>query len=338
MKQDCVYLGEALDSINRVRRCQLFGSCVLSDGESKIAACDICRRKLTLESPKFPSEWEDPLKVTDRHGMPATCLRGMLAGRSAFLACGGPSAKLLPLERLNERGTWTLTVNNMGGHGRFRPQAMVCTDPPSKFSHSIWLDPAIMKFIPTPKFARSRGALRERQGDGTFTASPVSTATAPNVWGFGRRKWITCDDSFFLHTEAANGNYDDGVRRTGEEKTICTMLSAMRILRYLGASRVFLIGVDFFMDPAAGKKDNYAFAEDRDCDAITKNNDQFRVVNGWLCRLQEAGVFKRFGIEFFNCNPVSALRAFPHVPFDLAIADVIGKVEKTPNLDGWYFK
>lgn len=343
MEEQCVYLGEPINGSLCERKCQLFGKCKITDGGNQIASCDTCPRRLVPSAPDFITKWEDPLKIIDRHNQPTTSLRGMLAGRAVFLACGGPSAKLLPLERLNERGTWTFTVNNMGGNGRFRPQAMLCTDPPNKFSHSIWLDPAIMKFIPTPKFARSRGALREKLPDGTFDLlkindKQISTATAPNVWGFGRRKWIKCDDSFFLHDEAANGSYDAGVQQTGEEKTICTMLSAMRMLRYLGASRVYLIGVDFFMNPQAGLKENYAFGEDRDRVAITKNNDQFRVVNGWLCRLQAADIFKKFGIEFFNCNPTSALRAFAHVPFDYAISDVIGKVEKNPNLDGWYFK
>ena len=266
----------------------------------------------------------------------------MLAGRSAFLACGGPSANDLDLDRLNDRGCWTLCVNNMAGHAAFRPQAFVCSDPPSKFSHSIWMDPAIIKFAPQPKMHAGRGALRiKKQGEFQNLMRGdrrLSVLDAPNVYGFGRRSWLQCDDTFFTDTDAAWGNHNAGVERTGENKTVCTMLLGMRLLRYLGARRVYLLGVDFMMRPGVGLRDNYAFDEQRDQDAIESNNRQYKTVNDWLCRMSDAGVFERAGSAYYNCYQHSGLRAFAYAPFEVALADVTRGVERTPDLADWYLK
>lgn len=342
----CVYLneptGRSLPSGEPVHACQVHHECVQVGGGPDIAACDTCKQNLEISAPEFSKQWMDPLLVFDRHQESAGVLRNLLMGRAVFLACGGPSANDLPLERLYERGTWTMAVNNMGGHSRFRPQAFVCTDPPSKFSSAIWLDPAIMKFVPTPKLLKGRRNIR-RKVNGVFeqlilNGREIRTVECPNVWGVARRKWLAIDDTFFLDSEAPAGNFNDGVRLTGEPKTICTMLFAMRILRYLGASKVFLIGADFGMDPTKGETENYAFGEVRTPGNCWDNNRQYVIVNDWLCRLQQQETFTRFGIEFYNCNQFSGLRAFPYVSFQQAMEIVTEGVDKAPDLKGWYVK
>lgn len=322
-------------------------------------------------------EWFDPLKIYDRRHHETDALRGMLGGRSVFLVCGGPSAKALPLEQLNNRGAWSLGINNVCGHDRFRANAFLCSDPPSKFSDSIWLDPGIMKILPKPKLSpNSRGRLRTKlppdqwidpcpDCGGTGRQKPprddkhcdmcsaigvvkfdwlkkgrwrATSQDSPNVWAFDRRSWLSPDDSFFTEPDAAWGNHNAGVIQTGQPKTVCTMLLGMRVLRYLGASRVYLVGVDFYMDPNKGLLENYSFAQERDADAIRSNNEQFAIVNRWLCQLADDGVFKKYGIEFYNCNPTSGLRSFPHVPFDKAIQDVCSGVAQKPDLGDWYIK
>ena len=67
-------------------------------------------------------------------------------------------------------------------------------------------------------------------------------------------------------------------------------------------------------------------------------NEQFKVVNQWLVEMQEGGVFKRFGLEVYNCCERSGLRAFPHVSFDEAVKDAQGDIEQNPSLQGWYEK
>lgn len=339
--------------------------CLLRRGK---ADCRDCAERLPLDAPDFAERWTDPLEIVTRDRTPTDALRNVLAGASVFLACGGPSASDLPLEDLNRRGVWTMCVNNMAGHARFRPQAFLCSDPPLKFSHSIWLDPAVMKFVPTPKLCgRSRTRLK-RKVDGEFVSLNRRTTDCPNVWGFKRWSWLSPDERFFLTDGACWGNQDAGVKRTGEEKTVCTMLLGMRLLRYLGARRVFLIGVDFRMSREYG----YSFAQGnaykyackfelkkesglfvcrncggtsrtdtyRDCPAKSDNSDnrQYAVVNRWLCRMEERGVFRRFGVEFFNCYERSGLRAFPHVPFGTAVEAAQGLVEDEPDLAGWYEK
>jgi len=284
---------------------------------------------------KTPEPIIDPLKVIDRNRQPTTALRGMLAGRSAFLLGGGPSANDLPLELLSQRGIWSLAVNNMAGHTQVRPQAFVCSDPPSKFSHSIWLDPGIMKLIPTPKLTnRSRGEIRQKLPDGSFQTCDKHTIDCPNVWGFERVSWLYPDDRFFTSEVACWGNHNNGVEMTGQPKTVCTMLLGLRLLRYLGAGRIYLVGVDFRMSPTSG----YSFPQGRTGGASVSNNRQFRVVNRWLCEMSSNGTFDRAGVKIYNCYRRSGLKAFSFVPFERAVKESRGLVEITPNLEGWYEK
>ena len=128
------------------------------------------------------------------------------------------------------------------------------------------------------------------------------------------------------------GNHKSGVERTGEAKTVCTMLLGLRLLYYLGARRIYLLGVDFRMTPDAG----YSFGQARDDGACRSNSGQFVVVNDWLCKMQEGGVFEQFGLSVYNCYENSGLRAFPYVPFVGAVEDCRGGCEIIPDLRQWY--
>lgn len=278
----------------------------------------------------------DPLVILDRTKERTVALRDMLAGRPAFLLGGGPSANQLDLTRLQQRGLWSIAVNNMAGH--FRSNAFICSDPPSKFFDGIWLDPGMMKFVPIPKLCgRGRGHLRTKV-NGEFKplerdGKILCTEDCPNIWGFARRDWWSYDDTFFTDEQAAWGNGKNGVSRTGNEKVFCTLLLALRLLYYLGARRIFLIGVDFCMD-----QQGYAFGQGRTDHAISNNNSQYRVVNNGLCKMVANGVFQRAGLEIFNCNQFSGLRAFPYAPFDEAVADALQGFPIHTDLSGWYEK
>lgn len=335
MTSHCVYFGDEQGergSDKEIHSCHLHDRCVRDDPASKLVSCRDCNSRLRLGDEGFLDKWVDPLVVLDRRRKRTEALRDLLAGGDAFLAAGGPSADDLPLEELNRRGIWTMAVNNMAGHGSFRPQAMVCADPPGKFSHSIWLDPGIVKFVPMAKLRGVRARLRRKLPDGKFKRLDRETHQCPNVWGYKRCPWLTPDDDFFLADGAYWGNLDDGVRRTGQPKAVCTLLLGIRLLRYLGARRVFLVGVDFSMSSGRG----YAFPQGGTREAAASNNEHFAVVNEWLCQMQKRGVFERFGISILNCYQNSSLRAFPHVPFDTAVEIVRGGVEDRPDLSGWY--
>ncbi len=333
----CIYFGEDTEKKEDdlpIYKCQLHELCIQSKSNAKFPGCENCKDKLQLEDSDFINKWIDPLILTDRKKNPTKVLRDLLAGRGAFLAGGGPSTDNQPIDELNGRGMWTMAINNMAGHHRFKPQAMVCSDPPSKFSYSVWLDPGIMKFIPTPKLSGGRSKIRRKCSDGMFESMKQRTHECPNVWGFNRCSWLTPDDNFFLEDGAMWGNHQKGVEKTKQPKTVCTMLLGIRLLRYLGARTIYLVGCDFKMSDGYG----YSFGQGRTSNACNSNNNQFAIVGKWLGELESAGVFKRFGLEIFNTFEHSALRAFPYVPFCDAIEEVRDIVEEEPDLVGWYEK
>ena len=326
---NCVFFGDKIESKVNQHLCRVHEVCSPTNGK-RVASCDTCEDKLLKTDPDFAKRWIDPLNIVTSNNIQTDCLRGILKGRSSFLVCSGPSAKPF-LEKMNRRGVFSLAVNNAAGCIH-RPNAFVHSDPPVKFSHSIWNDPGIMKFVPIPKLHNSRGMIREKV-DGIFRRCG-STVESPNVWGFRRNSWMYLDDTFFTDEGAAWGNQDVGVKRTGESKTVCTMLLGMRLLYYLGSRRIYLVGVDFLMNPG----NVYSFAQGKAEGGCSSNNHQFEVVNGWIVKMQEDGVFDRFGLQLFNCYKKSGLQAFPHVPFEYAIQDVCKGVEETPDLTGWYEK
>ena len=239
------------------------------------------------------------------------------------------------MEALSKRGHFSLAVNNKAGHTQYRPQAFVFSDTASKFSHSIWYDPGIMKFCPHPKLGGSRSNLSRKDPTTKEFLPYGKILDCPNVWAFDRRGWLSPDDTFFTENSASWGNLRAGVERTGQPKTVCTMLLGLRILYYLGARTIYLVGSDFNMIP--GKE--YSFAQGKEnAGASMSNNSQYRVVNHWLCELALDGVFRKFGTNVYNCNPNSGLTAFPFVPFNKAIEHSRGYVEEVPDLSHWYEK
>lgn len=273
----------------------------------------------------------DPLRMEDRFGNRNHTLRGMLAGGSAFLVGGGPSANDLPVGKLANRGLFSMGINNVAAW--IRVNSFVCSDPPSKFSDAIWLDPSVMKFCPVPKLTnRGRGALRTKE-DGVFKDLEIRTIDCPNIWGFYRETTWHWDDRFFTSEIAAWGNGGEGEKITGHPKTLCTLLLGLRLLRYLGARTIFLVGVDFRMVDRG-----YSFDQGRTAGAVSNNNRQYQIVNTGLCEMVKAGIFKKFGLDVYNTCAVSGLRAFDHVPFDRALDFALRNYPKGIDLEGWYEK
>lgn len=336
----CIYLRQRTHEVKRrndqpIYECSLYGRCTLLANRVGLAACSQCRERATDVTQLPHKQWLDPLRITDRMGkQDTTILRNYLSGGSAFLVCGGPSLNQVDYQRLRERGIFSLGVNNVTGY--VPCSAFVCSDPPSKFHSGIFFDPKIMKFLPTPKLRKNRGKLRLKTPQG-FVDAQRTTAECPNVWGFERRSWLSCDATWFTENSAAWGNHDHGVDKTGEPKTVNTMFLGLRILQYLGAKKIFLLGVDFNMDPDKGLHGNYCFGEKRDEGAIRSNNNQYSVANVWLSRLRP--IFEQFGFRTYNCHQSSHLRAFDYVPFEAALECCRGQVPPEPfDLEGWYEK
>jgi len=339
---NCIYKSE--QSNGQAGECLLHGECIDRGESNKMPSCEHCRDKLSIGDRDFAVKWRDPLEIVDRDRQQSESLRNMLAGASVFLLCGGPSVNVMPLEQLSRRGVWTMAVNNAAGHPKVRPQAFLCSDPPLKFTHSVWLDPAVRKFVPTAKLGGGRAKLKKKI-DGEFSDLGRKTTDCPDVWGFRRESWFWPDDRFFTSKGAQWGNHQSGVEKTGERKCVCTMLLAMRLLKYLGAKRVYMLGVDFRMSMDWG----YSFGQGRTEGACRSNNEHYEIVNEQLCRMQEGGTFGRFGIEFYNCYDRSGLRAFDYVSFLDAVEDCksveCGRrrksmvwIEDVPDLAEWYEK
>lgn len=273
----------------------------------------------------------DPLFMVDHLYRPAT-LRDIWKHRAGFLVCGGPSLNEIDKDRLGDRGIVSLGVNNVAAYAPVR--AFTCSDPPTKFHHGIWLDPALMKIVPIPKLKQS---VRAKVGDEWVPLElgcgyPMKVRDCPNVWGYKRScEWWPGE---FLTSNAATwGNNDKGVKATGGHKLLFTFFLALRLVYYLGLRRCYLLGVDFHMSEQYG----YSFGQGRDAGASRSNNNSYRHANQWLCKLRpelEAG-----GMEVYNCNPHSSLEAFDHVPFEQAYLDCQGPMPRQPfDLSGWYEK
>ncbi len=274
----------------------------------------------------------DPLQVVDRFKASVGHVhRDQWRGCSAFLVCGGPSVNALDTSVLRERGIMSLAINNVAGHIPVR--AMTFSDPVKKFHHGIWFDGSIQKWVPEPKL---KEFVRIKRPDGQFVQSDYRAADCPNVIGY-RRDGVFIPEDFLTRDTASWGTNKKGVAKTGRPKVMCSMLLGIRLLHYFGVRRIFMLGVDFAMDSTRGNYGNYSFGEERDKGAVQSNNHSYRVVNEMLVELRP--YLDRSGLEVYNCNPLSGLRAFDHIPFGVAAEDCRGKVPREPfDLAGWYIK
>lgn len=334
----CVYLSiqdEGQHSPDQFK-CLIHKKCTLKSNLLGIAACEDCKDRTQTGQEGFSEKFLDPLTVTDRHKNPTHALRGMLAGGAAFLVGGGPSLKDLDLSRLLDRGMFSLGINNVAG--LVPVNAFTCSDPPNKFHWGIFADPRIMKFLPIPKLGRgrNRGQLRIKE-NGEFRDAEICAVDCPNVWGYERRSWLMPDATFFTEPSASWGNQQVGVDRFGQRKTACTMLLGIRLLYYLGARTIFLLGCDFRMKHGIGDEGNYAFGQKRSPEAVQSNNEHFQIVDQWLTDLKPT--LDEFGLGIYNCYRQSGLRAFPYVSYETALDVCRGTIPDEPfDLEGWYEK
>jgi hypothetical protein len=292
--------------------------------------------KAMPEKPTVPPGWEDPLQIVTKTKDRTDALRDSMKGTPVgFIIGGGPSFDDAAAIQLARRGIFGMAINNAACHPIYRPQAMVCADPPSKFHDGIWKDPGIMKFCPIPKLRTGRGKLRSRDSDGQFWHPGIATCDCPNVWGFLRRAWIEHNETFFMDEGASWGNLDEGVLRTGGPKGVCTLLLAIRLMYYLGFRRLYLVGVDFNMYPGQG----YFYNEERTISDADSNNHLYKTTIGHLAALQDRGIFEAFGLEIIQTNAASRLDVFKHVPLEDATADALDGFPRQPwDMSGWYSK
>lgn len=249
-------------------------------------------------------------------------------GRSLFLISSGPSTKDVDLSPLGQPGIITMGLNN--SPRRFRPNMWSCVDSPSSFMRSIWLDPTIQKFVPIcsadkPIFDNDSLVKRDPQGniivdkDGKAVLHDdqakflyrgdnqiLRVRDCPNMVYYRRNEHFRANQ--FLWEDTINwGNHGD----LGGARSI--FLVTLRLAYLLGFRRLYLLGVDFNMSP----DQKYSFAQDRSPSSIRGNNSSYETIMKRCEELQP--LFLKEGYEVFNCNPKSALKAFPH----MSLADAV---------------
>lgn len=250
-------------------------------------------------------------------------------GGSLFLISSGPSTRDMDLGALVRPGIITMGLNN--SPRRFRPNMWACVDSPSSFMRSIWLDPKIQKFIPIcsadkPIFDNDSLVERDAHGDTIVDKDgkailhdekakfmyrgenlPLRARDCPNMVYYRRNEHFRANQ--FLWEDTINwGNHGD----LGGARSI--FIVTLRLAYLLGFRRLYLLGVDFNMSP----DQKYSFAQDRSPSSIRGNNSSYETIMKRCEELQP--LFLKEGYEVFNCNPKSALKAFPHMSFEEAIA------------------
>lgn len=243
-------------------------------------------------------------------------LAGIWCGRPAFLVCGGPSLARMDIAALGGRGICSLGINNAAAVAPVR--AMVFGDPQWKFSHSVFFDPAIIKFSP---FGKLRRRVRARMADGTFRMTTTTVAECPNVYGVARTGRY--DASAFLTTEYAQ--WGRGGRDNDQPfRRLCTMLLGLRLLAYLGAPTIYCLGVDF---GATGNA--YSWGDKTSC-----GNKSWHKIDAMLREVVET--MDRAGVAVRNCSPLTSCMSIPPEDFRYAIGHARGPVEIEPNVSGYY--
>jgi hypothetical protein len=190
----------------------------------------------------------------------------------------------------------------------FRPNLWICVDAPDHFVRSVWLDPTIMKFVPVGH------ANRKIFNSDEWKFMDLNAGDCPNMVYFKRNEHFKANQ--FLWEDTINwGNH----KKLGGGRSV--MMAALRILFTLGIRRVYLLGVDFKMD----EQTRYHFEQDRNKGSINGNNATYRHLNKRFAKLQP--YFKKENFLVYNCNPDSNLKAFPYMPFDTAIQNVLAEFD-----------
>ena len=314
---DCVYRGAKLRGGEcdlcgirgqpfEVYKCEKFGECSVTRKHSKVKACSGCEGRATerpveLQPLPLPRGFRDkpsPANVVDARGQNADVLRGSMRGASVFLMCGGPSLVTMPLDLFRQPGILTAAVNNAAVV--FRPNIWFAVDGADRFHESIHRDPAVMKF---QRRSCAAGAFRTRR-DGKWVSTGIQTRWMPNTWFYEHSKHFDATE-FLTATRPAWG--------IKGQNTCSVMLVALRLLYWLGVSRIFILGADFTMTPDK----TYAFDEPKAAGACASNNRLYATLNKLFAELQPH--FLKAGLEVFNSTPGGNLNAFPRVPFGSAV-------------------
>ena len=257
-------------------------------------------------------------------------LRDWYRGKKVFLVMNGPSLLKHDLEQLRRRGILTMGVNN--GWLAWRPDLWLSVDDPQSFADVGWKDPGITKFVPLGKLD---DFLRYRTPDGKWVRSGFRVRDMPACWFFRRNTQF--NPQTYLSENTINWGQNSAAK---EGATRCAlglhggrsvMLAALRLLYYLGLSKVYLLGVDFRMVDDA---QNYAFSQHRWKSSVRGNNSSYKQLNERLAAVWP--LMQEGGMAVVNCTPNSGLKVFPTMGYQAAVDEAAAECEKPTDPAGWY--
>lgn len=275
--------------------------------------------------------------IVNRDCQPAH-MGNLYYGASCFLVLSGPSLKKIDLSLLNQRGIFTMAVNNAATV--IRPNFWVHVDPPEKFHSIIWDDPGIIKLVPVREFGKHRRIPGKNgepihpvtfAGDNPQMMFRYLARNSPGVFGYQRHADFN-PDSFLREGAVCWGNSNKCSQRNGRPHVLNVMFAALKLVYYLGFRTLYLLGCDFDMSP--GKV--YCFDEGKALGAMDSNNGTYRKLTtmfGWL-----KPKFDEAGFKVFNCNSESKLSVFPFLSYEGAIHDASKSFRQEIRTEGWYTK
>ena len=295
-------------------------------------------------------------------------LRGIYAGQACFLLCNGPA--LNSAIELMSKYPRVLTIGVNNGPAVYRPTLWTMVDDVKNFVRSIYVDPTIIKFLPSGKRA-------DRLWDNiNWREDRLTTSACPSIIYYQRQEGSAefFDPATFFSSDAfCWGNHTDRCRcgwsRPGQEKKCkscgcdkwrrdkCTkcgrkrpervrvcqqcqstqnwgsrsvMLVQLRIPIVLGCSRLYIVGASFRM----GKNYTYAFEQARAPGAVKNNTETYRILNERFSRLRPE-LAKR-NISVWNCTPDSGLESFDRMDLRDALEAETSLIPRRERTEGLY--
>lgn len=240
------------------------------------------------------------MTLHDARGEADDSLRDRWPGTWYYLG-GGPSLAAVDLTAL--QGHQVLAVNSVA---ELFPRPTVWLgvdppdDPPDRFRGVPWDVEGVLKLLP--------------RGLAGCDAAGEAAYERPNTRFFLRNHRFLPET--FLAERTVNWGSDVPF---GSGRSV--MLAALKLLWYLGAARVVLLGVDWWMDPARP----YAHSATKDERACAMNNKKFAILEERFRALNP--YLERAGMIVVNATDGSRLRAFPatSLAYELANEDLFAE-------------
>ena len=278
--------------------------------------------EIQSQGPQPPDDAEMHLYTASSQSL---SLKNMYKGSHGFLILSGPSLKNYDLSKLNgSRGIVTMGVNN--SWSIFKPNLWISLDEPHYFLDAGWRDPSITKFVP---LAFSNKNIGIKKIDGTFEKTTTKVNDLPAVFYFKRNLKFRVNQ--FLTEPTVNwGSSDGDVDEIGHHGARNIILSAIKMMYYLGFRKVYLLGADFKMEHG---KPMHAFSQHITPENIAGHNASYAIINKRLTAL--APVFAAADFQIFNCYKESMLTAFPYLSYEEAFQRASEGFSGPLNVEGW---